>query len=548
MTTKFWKPFRVVVSILTLLALAFIFLDFRENLSSSWIRTITWLQFVPSFAKFLTAAGILSAGFLVVTLLTLIFGRVYCSLICPLGIIQDVISFFSKKVRRKKFRFKFSKAKNGFRYTFLALAVIPLFFGSVLMTGLLDPYSNFGRIFNNLFRPLYISSNNILAELLIRMKVYAISPQQLLPANWPAVIYALLILGALGVMASKWGRLYCNTVCPVGTLLGLLSRISFGKIRIDPSTCTKCAKCAVACKSQCINLKNQSVDFSRCVACFNCIHACQDNSIHYRFSFRRKHQEVKTTSTAVGPVKSGVPVAPANNDLTDVPVKDSMTDESKRRFIADSLVLTGAMLGISASLKASGEEDKLIPYKKEHPCTPPGSVSIRHFNNICTSCHLCISSCPGNVLRPSLLQYGLEGFLQPYMDPSSGYCNFDCTICGEVCPTGAILPLTVEQKQVTQVGVVHFIRENCVVYTDETLCGACSEHCPTKAVKMVPYKETLNIPHTEQELCIGCGACEHACPVVPYKAIYVEGQEVHQTAKKPEIKASQEEKLEEFPF
>jgi formate hydrogenlyase subunit 6/NADH:ubiquinone oxidoreductase subunit I len=134
------------------------------------------------------------------------------------------------------------------------------------------------------------------------------------------------------------------------------------------------------------------------------------------------------------------------------------------------------------------------------------------------------------------------------MDPAAGYCNFDCTVCGEVCPTGAILPLTVEQKQVTQVGEVRFIKENCVVYTDETLCGACSEHCPTKAVEMVPYKGDLNIPEVNPEICVGCGACEHACPVRPHRAIYVDGLAVQQIAKKPEVKESKEGSLEEFPF
>ena len=108
-----------------------------------------------------------------------------------------------------------------------------------------------------------------------------------------------------------------------------------------------------------------------------------------------------------------------------------------------------------------------------------------------------------------------------------GFCNYDCTICSEVCPTGAILPLTIEEKHATQMGKVHFVIENCIVYTDETNCGACSEHCPTQAVSMIPYKDSLTIPHTETEICVGCGGCEYVCPAIPYKAIYVEGVEKH---------------------
>lgn len=533
---KFWKPFRIVISITVLLVIAFIFLDFRQNMTSPWYQAVTYLQFVPSVRKFLIAAGLISAGFIAVILLTLIFGRVYCSTICPLGIIQDVISFFSKKFRKKKSRFKYARPRNPIRYSFLALAVIPLFFGSITMVGLLDPYSNFGRIFSGLGQPLYIGANNLLAGLLIKIKIYSMSPEQLPSINLATMIYPVIILGVIIVLASKRGRLYCNTVCPVGTLLGLLSRVSLFKIKIDKSSCTKCAKCAIACKSQCINLKNQSVDFSRCVGCFNCLNACEDNSINYKLSIPKKNKEVPAPKVNL--------VHPLNGKNT--------TDQSKRQFISGSLALAGAMLGLPRPSKA--EENKtskgkyLVPVKKEYPCSPPGSVSLEHFNNACTACHLCVSACPNGVLRPSLLQYGLEGFLQPFMDPASGYCNFDCTVCGEICPTGAILPLTMEEKQVTQVGIAKFVKRNCVVHTDETLCGACSEHCPTKAVKMVPYKDVLNIPEVDPEICIGCGACEHACPVRPHRAIYVDGLAIQQVAKRPEIKKSKEGVLEEFPF
>ncbi|MGV8138013.1 MAG: 4Fe-4S binding protein [Mangrovibacterium sp.] len=527
---RFWKPFRVTLSLIILIAVAFIFVDFRENLAPSWYQGVTWLQFIPSVSKFLVAAGLISAGFIVGLILTLLFGRVYCSTVCPLGILQDLISFVSRKFR-KKFRFKYAAPKNFLRYSFLVLAVIPLFFGVISLTALLDPYSNFGRILSGLGQPLYIASNNLLSELLIKVKIYSMAPEELPPFNPAALLYPVMILGLVLVLALRKGRLYCNTVCPVGTLLGLLSRVSFFKVRIDQTTCTKCAKCAIACKSQCINLKDQSVDFSRCVGCFNCLHACKDNSIGYRFGHAKK--DVKLTP--VQPLKTIT--NPAN--------------QSKRQFISDSLMLTGALLGISHLAKAEEQQlngKNLIPVKKEYPCSPPGSVSLRHFNDICTSCHLCVSACPNGVLRPSLLQYGLEGFLQPFMDPAAGYCNFDCTVCGKVCPTGAILPLTVEEKQVTQVGEVRFIKENCVVYTDETLCGACSEHCPTKAVEMVPYKDDLNIPEVNPEICVGCGACEHACPVRPHRAIYVDGLAVQQIAKKPEVKESKEGSLEEFPF
>jgi NAD-dependent dihydropyrimidine dehydrogenase PreA subunit len=138
--------------------------------------------------------------------------------------------------------------------------------------------------------------------------------------------------------------------------------------------------------------------------------------------------------------------------------------------------------------------------------------------------------------------------MQPFMDYSVEYCNNECTKCGEVCPTGAILPLTVQDKKLEQIGKVVFIKEKCIVYTDKTACGSCSEHCPTQAVKMVPYENGLTIPETDNEICIGCGACEFACPVLPYTSIFVDGQAVHQVAKAPKQEELKVEEGDDFPF
>ena len=524
---KFWKPFRVVISLIVLLLISFIFVDFRQHLPSHWYKVATWLQFIPSAREFFITFSILSAGFIIISFITLLIGRVYCSVICPLGIIQDVISYISRKLKRKIFRFKFAKPKTFLRYLFLAIAVIPIFFGTIFSLGLLDPYSNFGRFFSDLGRPLYMALNNLLANILIKFKVFSLSPENLANINWVTIIYPVIVLALIIWLAGKWGRLYCNSVCPVGTFLGLLSRFSVFKIKIDQSSCTKCAQCAFVCKSQCISVKDQEIDFTRCVGCFNCLKSCDSNSITYKFALADKSK-------------------PSENRV------EEPADESKRGFIISLFVLFGAIFGITRSAKADIHDLKykknLKPVKKNYPCSPPGSKSIDHFNDACTACHLCISACPGKVLQTSALEYGLVGFMQPFMDPSNGYCNFECTQCSEVCPNGAILPLTKEEKKVTQIGQVHFIKENCVVYLDETLCGACAEHCPTKAVTMVPYKEKLNIPKVDNSICVGCGACEHACPVRPHRAIYVDGNPIHKIAEKPKEEKLEQKELEEFPF
>jgi ferredoxin len=147
--------------------------------------------------------------------------------------------------------------------------------------------------------------------------------------------------------------------------------------------------------------------------------------------------------------------------------------------------------------------------------------------------------------------YGLKGMLQPRMDYITSFCNYDCTLCGEICPTGAISPVPLEEKKLIQLGKAKFVKENCIVETQKTDCGACSEHCPTKAVKMVPFEgfPKLTIPEVTEDICVGCGACEYACPTDP-KSIYVEGNVIHQQAKEPKQEELDKDVdyKEEFPF
>ena len=146
------------------------------------------------------------------------------------------------------------------------------------------------------------------------------------------------------------------------------------------------------------------------------------------------------------------------------------------------------------------------------------------------------------------MEYGLEGIMQPTVSFEKGFCNFSCTVCGEVCPNGAIRPLTVEQKHLTQMGQVVFIKENCIVYTDGTSCGACSEHCPTQALSMVPYKDGLTIPHVNTDICVGCGGCEYICPSRPYRAVHIEGHKVQQEAHPFVEKEEEKIKVDDFGF
>jgi ferredoxin-type protein NapF len=514
------KIIRVSVSIIFFLLLSALFLDFSNALSPAYTNYFTFLQFVPSVIKFISLAGITAAGFAIVLVLTAIFGRVYCSSICPMGTLQDVFSFISKRLRKKKY-YRLLKPANWLRYSLLSLSVIFILAGSLFIINLLDPYSNYGRMLTGLFKPIILYGYNFISITLEKFNLYWINPVEIRGTNHLVLIYPAAFLLAVFILSFFSGRLFCNTICPVGSLLGLLSKLSIFKIKIDAKNCISCNLCERACKSGCIDKKNKVVDFSRCVTCYNCIRVCPTEGITYKFTYDKK--------SSLQPEK---------------------IDSGKRKFlISVGVFIAGSTSLMSAQSKIISKKLSKIAIFRKHPVTPPGSISLDHFTANCTACHLCVSACPTQVLQPSFLEYGILGINQPRMDYVTSFCNLECVICSEVCPSGAILPIKPEKKKLTQLGQAKFIKDNCIVYTEKTDCGACSEHCPTKAVIMVPYGD-VRAPEVHDEYCIGCGACEYACPVKPYKAIYVDANIVHKAAQKKEDKKI-EKKInynDDFPF
>ena len=566
------KKIRVIIALIFFLFIIFLFLDFRKLLPEAVYDVFLYLQFIPSLLKFISAISIATLGFLAVLLLTSLFGRVYCSAICPLGILQDCILWIKGRVKRK-FRYRFSAPVNYLRYSFLALTVVTYLAGMIFFVRLLDPFSNFGRIISDFMQPVYIFLNNTGAKLLEKVNVFFLFPEDILMGGRIAYIFPVFILGLIIWMSLKWGRLYCNTICPVGTILGLISRISVFRIKMISDQCTKCGKCAFACKSTCINIKDQKVDFSRCVGCFNCISVCPEDAIKYLgpvkhkslpkepddsrrkvlisagllllslFGYRKSTLAMEAESNLPQKIKSSHPGLPEE-------MKSGLSQEIDSGLSHE--IDTNIITKVEFDLPQEAPHNKVpttIEPEKHFTVTPPGSLGIEHFTGTCTACHLCVSACPTQVLQPSIFEYGITGLMQPYMDYVTNYCNFDCLICSEVCPTGAILSLTTEAKKTLQIGKVNLILENCVVKTDNTSCGSCSEHCPTQAVHMVPYKGELTIPEIRPEICVGCGACEHACPTRPFRAIYVDGNFVHGIALLLEEEELEEKATEEeFPF
>jgi len=391
----------------------------------------------------------------------------------------------------------------------------------MILLNLFEPFSNYGRILSNLAGPLVVSANNAVSNILGNMG-YTLSFQiPILNVNLISVFASFGMLLLVAYLSFRHGRLFCNLLCPAGAVLGLLSRFSFFKIVIDNNNCKECGLCERVCKAGCINSGSMDVNFAACIGCFNCIDACPTSGMSYQTRWKIK---------------------PATHEKPDI----------GRREVLKSSVLPalGMLLPVIGIENAGKERESGFKENRKIPISPPGSLSVERFSSLCTACHLCVSSCPTQVLFPSFLEYGLTGVFQPRMNYDISYCNYDCTYCGNICPTGAILPLDFSSKKEIQIGKVQFVKQDCIVVTKERDCGACSEHCPTKAVHMVPYGEHLMIPATNNDICVGCGACEYVCPAEPRKAIYVNSNSVHQKALQPKKeKAGQSfDSSQEFPF
>ena len=486
------KKIRTILAAVFFVLITLLFLDFTGTLHH-WLGWMAKIQFLPA----VMALNVVVVVALIV--LTLVFGRIYCSVICPLGVFQDLLA----RLRRKKNKYSYSREVRWLRYPLLVVFLIALVAGVGIVFQLLAPYSSYGRIATMIFQPVWKLGNNLLALGAEQIDSYAFYSVDTWMRSLPVLIIAVVTLAVLFVLAWRGGRTYCNTVCPVGTILSFFARFSWLKIRFDEEKCKNCSLCSKNCKAACIDFKTHTVDYSRCVVCGNCIDSCKFGALRYDNQLIR--QKAK------------------NEDRT--------IDTSKRSFLlASALVSTAALAQKKEKLMDGGLaelEDKVAP-ERQTPLTPPGSLSFQHFAQHCTGCQLCVSECPNQVLRPSS---DLMHLMLPEMSYEHGYCRPECTRCSEVCPAGAIKPVDEPEKTSIQIGHAVWIKKNCVVLTDEVECGNCARHCPSGAIEMVQLDpeddESPMVPAINENACIGCGACEYVCPSRPFSAIYVEGHEVH---------------------
>lgn len=567
------RKIRITLAAICFVAVTLLFLDFTGTLHL-WFGWLAKIQFLPA---------VLALNFVVIVILlvlTLLFGRIYCSVICPLGIFQDCVSNLSSRRKGKKARFSYSKEIKWLRYGVLVLFVIALVAGLNALVALLAPYSAYGRMVQSLLAPVWQWGNNLLAWIAERQDSYAFVTKDVWLKSLPTLIVAAVTFVVVVVLAWRNGRTYCNTICPVGTTLSFFSRFAMFRPVIDKSKCKSCHACERKCKAACIDVDNHKIDYSRCVDCFDCIDSCRLGALKYRFAWGRGvgsgSTEAKTpqnapvgskmtsdeskngqnrssaapTPVAEPVVRQGSPTAEVTDNGKGVSTIDATspvaepveaTDKGRRAFLVGGAAVIGGSLLSSIPMRAEEEEIKdkkrdggfaeVLPKKapnRKTPVTPFGSESVEKFYKHCTACQLCVTVCPNNVLRPSSR---LEHLMQPEMSFEKGYCRPECVKCSEVCPAGAILKITPEEKTEWKVGTAGVDYDLCVVNRDGVSCGNCAHHCPVGAIRMVrknPNDEkSPRIPSVNEEKCIGCGACENLCPSRPISAITVNGYSVH---------------------
>jgi polyferredoxin len=465
---------------------------------------------------------------------TLLFGRAFCNWMCPYGTLHQVVGWLFN-IRGNKDRLDKNRYISAYQIKFFVLVIFVVLacFGS-LQIGLLDPICLLVRTFTVALAPAFDAGTLEIGQ---RLNEQGLDPEIALLLFAPgtpeprifdgAWLVGVVILGLVG-MNLVIPRFFCRVLCPLGAFLGVLSRFALWRIERDVTKCTDCDICLKGCEGAAS--PQGALRKSECFVCFNCIDDCPEDALSFKLA------PVAIKDKIVGSLKKGTATLFGEKVIS----KDAATekvgpDVPRRRWFFAGLagVLAYPFLRFSKAVNKRGFHEKAI--------RPPGSVAEPEFLERCIKCDQCINVCPTNVLQPSTLeQGGLEGLWTPVMDFSVGFCQLNCTLCSEVCPTGAIQKISIEKKNglnafaetgPIRVGTAFFDRGRCLPWAMETPCVVCEEVCPVTPKAIGTYDEeferwdgemvTLNKPYMRPELCIGCGICEHECPVLDDAAVYV---------------------------
>ncbi len=495
---------------------AFFFLAFLAAIWATWTSRLGGypVSRLLEMDPLVTIATALSTGLvyrflgwgLIVLCLTLLFGRVFCNWICPYGTLHQFTSWLFN-IRKPSERWESNRYRKIYflKYGILSVFLILALFGA-LQIGLLDPICLMYRTFATAVAPAADMAGDALG-----MKLHV--PADLLDTlKFRPGVERRVFVGSFWIGAMLFGlvgmnlvipRFFCRVLCPLGALLGVLSRGAVFRINRDVHRCTDCNLCLTRCEGAAD--PQGAVRLSECFACMNCIDDCPEDALSF---------------TAVRLDTKQVVPAP---------------EIGRRRLVFAGL--TG--LAAFPLLKSHGVNTNRNYSKKL--ILPPGSVEEQDFLERCIKCDQCVNVCPTNVLQPATFEEGgLEALWTPVMNFNIGHCQLKCTLCSEVCPTGAIRKITVEEKLgkgqfkdkgPISVGTAFYDLGRCLPHAMEIPCVVCEEVCPVSPKAIQTKNEeakdvygnvvVLNKPFIVPDLCIGCGICQHECPVTDSRAVYV---------------------------
>lgn len=427
MTNKRIQKLRILIATCAIILYLAGFLGFFYPIKLFDINIAPLIQRV--LVDFTILTGILLISLFIITA---IFGRIYCSTLCPLGLFQELCLLLFH-------RNKLPKQKNLIlKYFILSISFGTLLGGTCYILKFIDPYTIFGSALSG-------TTLNI------------------------------TILGVIAIITALYGRWFCTNLCPVGAILGIISRHAYNKIYIRSNSCAACGLCAPKCPSGCIDFKSKTVNNETCIKCFKCLSLCHNQGITYGHQTEKK--------------------------ITLTPAFSS----SRRRFIVATATLATLAIAYKTGLRLSSN----IAQKTKALLLPPGARNKEEFANNCLNCNLCVENCPMKIIKKADSTYPTI-----HLELDKNFCSFNCNKCSNICPSGALHRLSIKKKQRTQIGFATINHDICVQ------CGLCVRECPRSAIT----KQHGEFPNVNTDMCIGCGACHAVCPANAIKIVPISTQ------------------------